>query len=219
MFTAAHCVVNAGGSWTTRTFSPRRRGSTFPYGSSTQWGTTWPVAYTSNNCHTMYSGLCWKYDFAVMVLPDPPTFTSHPGWLGVATASDSTMASWYRANAGYPRCDGPNTPANCASREPYGDIFGCSGIVPVFDQGTTSNSWPFGDGANPRAKTGCDANGGHSGGPIYTSSAGSNGPYIMGNIVANICTTCAPGTDYSTAGVRINGTLGTWMIGLRSTYP
>ncbi|MBK6517173.1 MAG: trypsin-like serine protease [Polyangiaceae bacterium] len=220
VLTAAHCVVNAGGSWSYREFAPRRRGDTYPYGSSQQWGTIWPTAYTANNCHTTFVGsTCVKYDFAVMVLPDPPSFDSHPGWMGVATSNDGTMASWYRSNVGYPSCGSSTSPPNCVAKEPFGDIFGCSGVTPQFDQGSSSNSWPWGDGSHPRMKTGCDTNSGHSGSPVYTYSAGANGPYIIGNSQWNLCTTCSPSTDLSSAGVKVNSALGNWMISLRTTYP
>jgi V8-like Glu-specific endopeptidase len=215
VFTAAHCVVGAGGSWNSVTFSPRRRGSTLPYGSSQQWSTTWPISYTANNCHTNFVGsTCVKYDLAVLILPDPPTFSSHPGWMGVAYANEATMMSWYRANAGYPACGYATSPPSCVSIEPYGDIFGCSGVTPQCDQGSTSNGWPWGNGANPRMSTGCDTNAGHSGGPIYTDSAGANGPYIMGNTQWNLSQ-----GDLSSAGVKVNSILGNWMISLRSQYP
>lgn len=231
VITMASCVIWGDGNirWNTR-FTPRRRGSTYPYGSSILVGMRWPAAYTANNCHTSYHFLvCSMYNFAVLILPESPGFTTHPGWMGFVYANDATTASWQESNVGYPRCFGTgnepypsasDAPANCMIKEPFGDLY-CAGVTPKFKYGSSSNAWPFGNGANPVIENGCDASHGHDGGPIYTNSAGSNGPYIIGILYEDTYpSTGSTPTPYETWGLRINSTLGNWMLWLRqSAYP
>ena len=68
--------------------------------------------------------------------------------------------------------------------------------------------------------TGCDASPGHSGGPIYSYSPGSSGPYIIGNTTWNQCWLggCTWSTQYSSSGIRISETLAGYMMNLRATY-
>lgn len=221
VLTAAHCVVASSGYWVSRTFAPRRMGATYPYGTATQWGTTWPAAYTANDCHIDNTSSCVKYDFAVMILPDVVGFSSHPGWLGIRSASDSTVAGYYLENVGYPKCSAGMPPSGCVNREQYGDTHDCSYVTPAFSGGSTSNSWPFGDGANPKMRNGCDTSPGHSGSSYYSYSPGSNGPYALGVHTWKECwlSTCTSTTSFASSGPRINATFGNWLMDLRADYP
>jgi hypothetical protein len=42
------------------------------------------------------------------------------------------------------------------------------------------------DGLHRNFWHGCDASPGHSGGPMYSSSPGSNGPYLLGTNIAEL---------------------------------
>ena len=155
-----------------------------------------------------------------MVVEDDP-WTGSPSYMGLAWASNSTTSGWYPRNAGYPGCVGPNQPSNCAWQQAYGDYYGCnSEEAPLaFAQGSTSNGWPWGDGTDPVMVTGCDWSQGMSGGSVFSTSPGSQGPYIVGTLTWHTCFECDEDDDYSAQGVRLNSTLGNWLASLRTTYP
>lgn len=221
VLTAAHCIFDGGGNYLQfNTFSPRRNGSELPYGTVTSQGALYPIAYKNDGCNTNYTGACVKNDWAVLILPENPWAQSpngSPGWFGVATASDATVAGWDTRNIGYPGCGSSMAPADCVSNVAYGDL-ACAGVAPRLS--SPDSRWPLYD-QNGKLDTGCDTNGGHSGGPIYSYSPGSNGPYIIANTVWNQCnsSSCGPLTQYSSAGARISTTLGEWMMNLRTQYP
>ena len=107
-------------------------------------------------------------------------------------------------------------PASCVSNVAYGDLT-CAGVpIAVSDE---DDRWPL-YGTKGKLMNGCDTSPGHSGGPIYSYSPGSNAPYIIGNATWNQCnsSTCNAASQYSTAGARISETLAGYMMNLRATY-
>jgi V8-like Glu-specific endopeptidase len=221
VLTAAHCIFDGAGAYQQfNTFKARRNGSELPYGTVTSQGAVYPIAYKNDGCNTNYVSSCVKNDWAILVLPSNPWAASpngSPGYLGFAWAGDSTVEGWATRNVGYPSCGGSMPPANCVSGVAYGDL-SCAGVDPSLSG--PDDRWPL-YGTNGKMDTGCDTSGGHSGGPIYSYSPGSNGPYLIGNTVWNQCnsSSCGPLTQYSSAGIRISETLFDYMLNLRSTYP
>lgn len=140
-----------------------------------------------------------------------------PGYFGVYWAGDAAVSGWQVRNIGYPGCDSSMAPAGCVSNVAYGDLT-CADVDPALSD--PDSRWPL-HGTNGKLRTGCDTNGGHSGGPIYSYSPGVNGPYIVGNTVWNQCnsSTCDADTLYSSAGIRISQTLAEYMMSLRASYP
>lgn len=220
VLTAAHCIFDGNGNYlANNTFQARRNGSQLPYGTVTSQGAFYPIAYTNDGCNTSYTGACVKNDWAVLILPPNPWANSpngSPGYLGVWWAGDSTLAGFETRNVGYPSCSSSMAPASCASNVAYGDLT-CANVAPLLSG--SDSRWPL-YGMNGKMATGCDTSGGHSGGPIYSYSPGSNGPYILANTVWNQCnsSSCNVLTQYSSAGARISETMAAWMMGLRVTY-
>jgi len=223
VLTAAHCIFDDYGNYSANnSFAPRRNGSVFPYGTVTSTGAYYPIAFKDDGCHVAsgYNGNCVKNDWAVLILPANPWANSPngaPGWMGFAWAGDATVAGWQTRNVGYAGCSSSMAPAGCVSNVAYGDLT-CAGVDPTLSM--PDSRWPL-NGANGKLTTGCDTNGGHSGGPIYSYSPGANGPYLIGNTVWNQCnsSSCNANTLYASAGIRISETLFDWMLGLRATYP
>ena len=221
VLTAAHCIFDdAGGYVQNNTFQARRNGGELPYGTVTSQGAVYPIAFKNDGCNTTYTGSCVKNDWAILVLPPNPWANSpngSPGYFGFAWASDSTVSGWETRNVGYPGCGSSMAPSPCTSGVAYGDL-SCAGVDPALD--SPDDRWPL-YGTNGKMRTGCDTSGGHSGGPIYSYSPGQNGPYIIGNTVWNQCnsSSCAPLTQYSSAGIRISETLFDYMLNLRAQFP
>ncbi len=220
VLTAAHCIFDGSGNYRANNlFAPRRDGSVRPYGEVTSQGAYYPIAYKNDNCHTTYTGACVKNDWAILILPPNPWAGSRlgsPGYMGVWWAGDSILSSFSVKNIGYPACGSSMAPASCMSNTAYADFF-CAGVAPALSD--ADSRWPL-KGMKGKMRTGCDTSGGHSGGPIYSYSPGSNGPYIIGNTVWNQCnsSSCSSTTEYSSAGIRIPKTLAEWMMTLRSIY-
>jgi len=221
VLTAAHCIFDANGNYQQfNTFSPRRNGSQLPYGTVTSQGAVYPIAFKNDGCNINYTGACVKNDWAILILPSNPWASSPngaPGYFGFWWASDSTVAGWSVRNIGYPSCSSGMAPAGCVSNVAYGDL-SCAGSAPRFS--SADDRWPlYGD--NGKMDTGCDTNGGHSGGPIYSYDPGANGPYLLANTVWNQCYlgSCDATTQYSSSGARINETLANYMLSLRASYP
>jgi hypothetical protein len=220
VLTAAHCIFDGAGNYkANNTFIARRNGSQKPYGTVTSQGAYYPIAYKNDGCNTNYTGSCVKMDWAVLILPANPWVDSDygsPGYLGVWWAGDSTLSGFATRNVGYAGCGSSMAPANCVNDTAYGDLT-CANVDPSLSQ--PDSRWPL-NGMNGKMATGCDTNGGHSGGPIYSYSPGSNGPYIIGNTVWNQCnsSSCAWNTQYSSAGIRISENMAAWMMDLRATY-
>jgi V8-like Glu-specific endopeptidase len=221
VLTAAHCIFNGDGEYQQFvTFQARRNGSELPYGTVTSQGVLYPIAYKNDGCHTNYTGSCVKFDWAVMILPANPWAGSpngSPGYLGFASNSEAVTATWAPRNVGYPGCGGSMSPTPCVSNVAYGDLT-CAGTDPALSQ--ADNRWPL-NGAKGRMDTGCDTSPGHSGGPIYSYSPGSNGPYIIANSDWNTCnsSSCNAQSAYSDGGARISPVMFDWMLGLRTQYP
>jgi V8-like Glu-specific endopeptidase len=222
VLTAAHCIFNGDGEYQQFvTFQARRNGSELPYGTVTSQGVLYPIAYKNDGCNITETNACVKFDWAVMILPPNPWAGSpngSPGYLGfAANSNEDTVASWAPRNVGYPGCGGAMSPAGCVSNVAYGDL-SCAGVEASFSG--ADNRWPL-NGELGRMDNGCDTSPGHSGGPIYSYSPGSNGPYIIGNADWNTCnsSTCGPLSMYSTGGIRISNTMFDWMLGLRTQYP
>jgi V8-like Glu-specific endopeptidase len=223
VLTAAHCIFDKYGAYQQNvSFQARRNGSELPYGTVTSQGAVYPIAFKNDGCHTEsgYTGACVKNDWAILVLPPNPWASSPngaPGYFGVWWAGDSTVASWDVRNIGYAGCSSGMAPAGCVSNVAYGDL-ACAGVAPRLSG--PDDRWPlYGD--NGKMDTGCDTNGGHSGGPIYSYDPGANGPYIVGNTVWNQCYmgSCDADTQYSSSGIRISETLAGYMMNLRASYP
>ncbi|MEO8550188.1 MAG: trypsin-like serine protease [Kofleriaceae bacterium] len=220
VLTAAHCIFASGVYQSAVQFSARRNGSVFPYGTVTSQGVLYPIAFKNDNCHNNYTGSCVKNDWAVLILPSNAFASSpngNPGYLGLAWAGDSTLATYDVRNVGYPACGSATSPPGCVSGVAFGDL-SCTNAAPQVD--SPDDRWPlYGD--NGQLIDGCDTNAGHSGGPIYSYTPGSNGPYVVGNTDWNYCNvnSCTPTTEYSSSGARINHTLFDYFMNLRIQYP
>ena len=221
VLTAAHCIFDGAGNYLQNiTFQARRNGSELPYGSVVSQGAVYPIAYKNDGCNISETSSCVKNDWAILILPADPWAASpngSPGYLGVWWAGDSTLATFAPRNVGYPGCSNSMPPASCVSNVAYGDLT-CAGVpIAVTDE---DDRWPL-YGTKGKMMNGCDTSPGHSGGPIYSYSPGSNGPYIIGNATWNQCnsSTCNAASQYSTAGARISETLADYMMNLRATYP
>jgi V8-like Glu-specific endopeptidase len=220
VLTAAHCIFDGSGNYIQNvTFQARRNGSDLPYGSVVSQGAVYPIAYKNDGCNIAETSPCVKNDWAILILP-PNAWDSSPngspGYLGVWWAGDSTLATFAPRNVGYPGCSNSMPPANCVSNVAYGDLSCANVDIAVSDP---DDRWPL-YGTKGRMMNGCDTSPGHSGGPIYSYSPGSNGPYIIGNATWNQCnsSTCNSSSQYSTAGARISETLAEYMMNLRATY-
>jgi len=223
VLTAAHCIFNGDGEYLQHVgFEARRNGSDpLPYGSVTSQGVLYPIAYKNDGCNITETNACVKFDWAVMILPPNPWAGSpngSPGYLGfAANSNEDTVASWAPRNVGYPGCGYAQSPVPCVSAVAYGDL-SCAGTEASFSG--ADNRWPL-NGELGRMDNGCDISPGHSGGPIYSYTPGSNGPYIIGNADWNTCnsSTCTSQSLYSSGGIRISNTMFDWMLGLRTQYP
>ena len=221
VLTAAHCIFDGNGDYhANNTFQARRNGSELPYGTVTSQGAVYPISFKNDGCNLNYTAACVKNDWAILILPANPWASSPngaPGWFGLAWSGDSGVAGWDVRNIGYPACGSSMAPMNCVSNVAYGDLT-CAGVEPALSD--PDSRWPL-YGTNGKMRTGCDTNGGHSGGPIYSYTPGDNGPYIVGNTVWNQCnsSSCDATTLYSSAGIRISETLFDYMMNLRASYP
>ena len=221
VITAAH--IATWGTPTNWSFTPRMKPSGAPYGTSGPFAYAFWSANWTSSCLTMYTSDCHKYDWAVDILTDPTGFTWTPGYMGFEWSTDADIASRPRRNVGYPLCPAlhghDDAPVGCpptnSTLMPWGDIGdNCAGVTPTFWGGSTSNGWPYQDGANPDMIEACDVSDGHSGGPLYEPS----GPYLMGVITSTPCGAAPPCVPSSEA-ARINQIFYNYLLYLRSTYP
>lgn len=221
VLTAAHCIFDGDGDYqSNHTFQARRNGNELPYGTVTSQGAVYPISFKNDGCNTNYTAACVKNDWAILVLPQNPWAASPngaPGYFGVYWSGDATVSGWDVRNIGYAGCSSSMAPSPCTSNVAYGDM-SCAGVAPALSD--PDARWPL-YGTNGKMRTGCDTNGGHSGGPIYSYDPGVNGPYIVGNTVWNQCnsSSCDALTQYSSAGIRISESLAEYMMNLRATYP
>ena len=224
MITAAHCYFGGGNTSINfnATFTPRRDGNDAPYGSPSIYTYWYPKLWFINNCHITYTGAtaskCVPFDWVIIVLKDEPFKNSpngNPGWMGFWYAPDTTLNSFYMYNIGYPLCNRGFPPANCMSNFPYGDTSNCGPAQYLHKQA----GWPVNNWGGGTIRHRCDTSPGHSGGPVYTYSAGQNGPYILGIMVWNSCwDNCDSKSTYSSEGPRITKAMGDWMLNLRGMY-
>jgi hypothetical protein len=220
VLTAAHCIFDSGGNYLANiTFQARRNGADLPYGSVVSQGAVYPISYKNDGCNFNETNSCVRNDWAILILPPDPFAGSpngHPGYLGVWWADDDTVEGFAPRNVGYPGCSNGMPPAGCVSNVAYGDL-SCAGVAPSLS--SPDSRWPL-YGTNGRMDTGCDGSPGHSGGPIYSYSPGSSGPYLIGNATWNTCWLggCTASSQYSMGGVRISETLAGYMMNLRATY-
>ena len=127
-------------------------------------------------------------------------------------SSDSTVSGWSKYHYGYPSCGEANAPDDCEDLTLFGQSFTCE---------TASDDF-FGSvgGWNRNFNHGCDMSGGHSGGPLYSNSPGSNGPYIVATNITEhpTCDSTSTCNSRPNRAFRIDswlaGYLGTW----RSQY-
>lgn len=227
VLTAAHCVVRSDLTWPVQTYKARRDGNTLPYGTESTSAIYYDNQYVANNCHITYNGstfdACVRWDWAVMVLhSDAWSGVASPGWMGFRYASESALQSYGVRQDGYPSCntDFPERPASCRWNTAYGQNFDCS--INYFGQPNNRiNAEPI--GYNLTFRHSCDMSRGHSGGAVYTYDGGSNGPYVMGVNVWQLCTTCSGASgatrSHPNVAVRMKPWLGSFLLDLRAQYP
>jgi len=196
VLTAAHCLVDNGvPGWNPKyaTFSPRRNGSSSPWGTL---GPIWywvPDNYFNGNCSDI--GSCNKYDIGLMVLEDN-WGTMHPGWMGYSYGSPSFYNGWGKLMRGYPGCDPSwaERPAGCTDQTLYGDANSLCNFATFFSQDS--------NGYYREVKTECDGGRGMSGSPVYAPNY-PNGPAVFGqyNNFDCIATDCAMNHTPNTMGL------------------
>jgi V8-like Glu-specific endopeptidase len=215
VLTAFHCLWDGYGNWVSSTFYAGRDGGTFPYAGVNHTWKYWDQGFVDNNCHKWkiygYTSTCEKYDWAVYVLAHAPENASggSPGYMGVYyNSNDSSVSGYVKYHYGYPGCSSPGAPAGCVTGSLWGHDFSCA-------TGSFFNSV---GGWNRNFYHGCDSSGGHSGGPLYSWTPGSNGPYIVATNIAESCqgdecTSATPNIAF-----RIDKWLGDNMMNWRSQY-
>ncbi|HEX2875892.1 MAG TPA: trypsin-like serine protease [Polyangiaceae bacterium] len=186
VLTAAHCVVNANGEIPqNQAYAARRDGATDPWGVQTSSAAWVDAGYVSNNCHTTYTvatrETCGKYDWALLKLKSISWQNGTPGWMGYWLP---TTSGWWARIDGYPACGLASSPAGCVANSVYGQDTPHS----TFNwRGAVNGEWTIFNTAN-------DISPGHSGGPIWSATyPDANGPYVLGVVTNEMCSTCAPG--------------------------
>jgi V8-like Glu-specific endopeptidase len=185
VLTAFHCFFDGFGNWVgSMSFRAGQDGASKPYGDVAHTWKYWSQKFIDNNCHmwkiTGYTTTCEKYDWAVVVLGSAPQTPGggKPGYMGYwYNSSDSSVSGYTKYHRGYPGCGADNAPAGCTSSTMWGQSGSCltGGFFGTVN-GYHRNFWH-----------GCDSSGGHSGGPMYSWSPGSNGPYLLGTNIAESC--------------------------------
>jgi V8-like Glu-specific endopeptidase len=217
VLTAFHCFFDGFGNWVgDLSFRAGQDGSAKPYGDVAHTWKYWSQKFIDNNCHKWktagYTSTCQKYDWAVVVLASEPTSSggATPGWMGYYYSSnDDTVAGWNKYHRGYPGCSASNAPAGCASSVMYSQTAKC----------TTGSFFGSVGGWDRNFWHGCDASGGHSGGPMYSWTPGSNGPYLVGVNIAESCkSTDCKGDATPNVALRIDQWLAEKMSYYRSVY-
>lgn len=215
ILTAAHCLFSSPGSlaWPDA-FYPGIDDTTVPYGNYGFTHAWYETAWTNNNCSgSTYSSTCEMYDWAVLKL----NTTLNIGWMGLASNTDSVVAGWYQYSAGYPNCSASGTPVGCEGWENW-LASGCQ-IGSFFNLDTSCDLVSCAN-ANRNYNFGCATSSGDSGGPLFSYSPGSAGPYIVAEAVHDACTgSSCGGNNTPNQAVRLDGTLYTFMVSLKSMYP
>lgn len=225
IFTAAHCTWGSAGWANPYSFIPRQRGLEMsgnpiaPYGTATPGYLQYPSQWTANGCNTSAAtGPCHRYDLAVMGFT-PTDLSPNPGYVGFGYLTNSQIAALPHVwNVGYPGCSNTNPEDNlhpnpCSVYQQYEDAQ-CAYQVSTFQDGTTANAWPYDDGTDPTMNTGCDTSGGHSGGPVFSSTG-----YMVANTQHHVCNPCTASQGMASGGTRINLELFNWMMVFRNQYP
>jgi len=207
--TASHCVIGTSGAAASVSFSPRRRSSSStPFGTGTSSWAEWETAYTSHNCHVSYSwSPCVYHDFMIVGFSGG-SFSPDPGYAGFAWYGDSDITSGYDRTTGYPDC-GQSGIVGCVTSGPYRDYY-CGNTHPSLSGGSTSNAWPYSDGANPIFRNGCDFTPGQSGSSVREQASTA---YILSLMIFIDCSDA--GCVHSADGPRINSTVFNWMNSYR----
>ncbi|KFA92152.1 trypsin-like peptidase domain-containing protein [Archangium violaceum] len=215
VLTAFHCLWDGYGNWVNPQFRAGQDGTTQPYAAVNHTWKYWDQGFVDNDCHkwktTGYRQVCEQYDWAVLVLANTPTSSTGvtPGYMGVFyNGSDSGLAAYSTYHYGYPGCGSGGAPSGCVDNSMWGQSFTC-------DIGSFFN--PVG-GWNRNFYHGCDMSGGHSGGPLYSWSPGSNGPYLLAVNIAESCTGSACSGTTPNIAFRIDKWLGDQMMYWRSIY-
>jgi len=214
VLTAFHCLWDGYGNWVSSTFYAGQDGSTFPYAGVSHTWKYWDQGFVDNNCHKWriygYTSTCEKYDWAVYVLAQAPQNASGgtPGYMGFYYSSDSAVAGFVKYHYGYPGCSSPGAPDGCVSGSLWGQSFSCQ----------TGSFFGSVGGWNRNFYHGCDMSGGHSGGPLYSWTPGSNGPYIVATNIAETCQGAACSSQTPNVAFRIDQWLGDNMLNWRSQY-
>lgn len=217
VLTAFHCFFDGYGNWVgDLSFRAGQDGSAKPYGDVAHTWKYWSQKFIDNNCHKWkiydYTETCEKYDWAVVVLASPPKTPggASPGYMGYYYHSnDDTVAGWNMYHRGYPGCGAMNAPAGCVSSGMYAQAAKCK-------IGDFFNSV---DGWDRNFMHGCDMSGGHSGGPMYSWTPGTKGPYLVGVNIAETCSdTDCEGDSTPNVALRIDKWLAEKMSYYRSVY-
>ena len=187
VITAFHCLWDGFGNWIGNiNFAAGHDGiGVSPFGVINHTWKYWSPDFVANNCHkwkTQGWGDCSEWDWAIVVLASPPTHLTegwHPGWMGFAqNPDDDVLESWWLYNRGYPGCSQTDAPAGCVSETQWAQ----SGHCKAYDSGSLE------------FRHSCDTSKGHSGGPVYSWTPGSQGPYVVGiNSSGYVCK--APSCD------------------------
>lgn len=212
VLTAAHCGLTALG-FSAADYIPRRSGNTEPWGRRTATSAIYPLGFTDNNCQITYNNTqpCLQYDWMLYVLGED-AWTNGPGWMGYASAADSTFVDWSLWHDGYPGCSYSDAPGSCVANTPYGQLFGNSAIG-TLEASIFSANYDFSEG--------------HSGGPVYSQSPGASGPYVVGIANFMVCSTCKSGDPTWSRSEQLNPNWATrmtsWLAGFigtqRTLYP
>ncbi len=182
VLTAFHCLWAGPGMWADAlTFTPGRDDSNVPYTTVNHVWSYWPKAYLDDDCNKTFSRECSGNDWAVLVLEEAPMSAyGAPGFMGFALDDDGqTVQGWDKYHRGYPGCDDVTDPlAQCDSAthrfSQWGNIESCPSLIIPF---------PF----QPSFPLGCDLGKGDSGSPVFSTAPGSTGPYIIGLVSAEAC--------------------------------
>lgn len=221
VLTAFHCLWDGNGNWVGANFRAGRDGSTTVYPEVAHTWKFWDQGFIDNNCHnwltTGYRTVCRKYDWAVLVLAGTPTTSTGvtPSYMGYYyNSSDTAVAGYTMYHFGYPGCTSAGAPVGCSNNSMWGQM-DINGNAIACGIGSFSNAV---GSFNRNFAHGCDASTGHSGGPLYSWSPGSSGPYIVATNISescagSACTSATPNTAF-----RLDQWLGDQMTYWRSIY-
>ena len=218
VLTSFHCFFNSSGNWVNLRYRGAQDGRTWTYGQVNHTWKYWDTGFVNNNCQTNSTSFasCTRYDWAVIVLASVPRradgwSAGHLGWH--YTTSDSTFRSWYQYNRGYPGSSGGPS-SGYSSGEMWGRYWGNNNSS-LFSYGSFDHSH---NGTNRRVRHGMDINGGHSGGPFLTSSAGSGWRITATQSAQN--SNCFSGCSQSAPNyaMRLDSWHHQWMSYYRSIY-